>query len=360
MTEIPYNTIDLMDIGVLLLDPTLRVRFYNRRFAAMWSVRPDQLGPNPAFRDLLACAEPNSWHIAWAPETPWASRGQENAVRAGPVPPTQINFDDGRRLLFSCAVGPHGGRVLTYTDISLVLRREIEEAIDHVAADLRFNTETMENQAAYLASLAEATDENAHKAEAARLALEHEVAERRALEARLREMATIDGLTGILNRAAFLAAGQTMLEQTRGLDQDLALFMIDIDHFKAINDRYGHAGGDHALKHLVATLLGGIRRDDLLGRLGGEEFAILLPATAPETAELVGKRLVDRVAANPTDYGDRPIRMTVSIGLAAALEIEQSIEQTIARADAALYRAKNNGRNRLVTDQQACAAWISA
>jgi hypothetical protein len=277
---IPCDTLDLMDIGVLLLDRDLRARFYNNRFAGMWGVRPEQLGPAPAFRDLLACADPASWHIAWDAETTEVPRQQEHAVRAGPVPPTQINFNDGRRLLFSCVVCPDGGRILTYTDISLVLRREIEEAVDHVNADLRFNTETLENQAAYLASLAEATDENVQKAEAARLALEHEIAERRALEARLREMATIDGLTGILNRAAFLAAGQTTLQQTRRLDQDLALFMIDIDHFKSINDRYGHAGGDYALKHLVTALRGGIRRNDLLGRLGGEEFAILLPATS--------------------------------------------------------------------------------
>ena len=142
----------------------------------------------------------------------------------------------------------------------------------------RFNAETLETQAAYLASLAETADESARRAEEANRQLEHEIAERRQLEAQLRRMATTDGLTGTLNRARFLVLGQQELERSQQTGRGLAVLMLDIDHFKLINDRYGHQVGDEALKHFVAQLRAGVRGIDLLGRLGGEEFAIVLPA----------------------------------------------------------------------------------
>ena len=259
-------------------------------------------------------------------------------------------------MLFRCRECPDGGRILTYTDISGESRIEVDAAALRVNAEMRFNAEMMESQAAYLATLAEASEENAHKAEAARLLLEVEIAERRQLEIKLRQLATIDGLTGALNRSELLTIGQRETELAQRSGRDLAVLMLDVDHFKAINDRYGHAGGDCALKQLVLLLRAGIRQIDLLGRLGGEEFAIVLPATEPERAEHVAQRLLRAVSETTVSFGDTPIAMTVSIGLAIRRDSDRSIEQIIARADDALYRAKHAGRNRVVSDRQPTAA----
>jgi diguanylate cyclase (GGDEF)-like protein len=132
--------------------------------------------------------------------------------------------------------------------------------------------------------------------------------------------------------------------------------MLDVDHFKSINDRYGHAGGDLALKHLVSALGSRTRRGDLLGRLGGEEFAILLPSVAPEEAERLAERLVAHIAASPVAYGARLIEMTISVGLTMATGTDRSVERVIARADDALYRAKEGGRNQVVKDMPVEAA----
>jgi diguanylate cyclase (GGDEF)-like protein len=193
-------------------------------------------------------------------------------------------------------------------------------------------------------------------ADAARLLLEHEVFERRQLEVDLRRLATTDGLTGALNRSEFLVSAQRAMEAKQGTGQKIVVLMVDADHFKAINDRFGHAGGDCALRHLVTSLRAGLRETDLVGRLGGEEFAVLLPDTQPRPAGMVAERLRARVADAPVAFGDRLIPMTISIGLAIQLETDRSIEQVMARADEALYRAKGSGRNRVVADQQTEAA----
>jgi diguanylate cyclase (GGDEF)-like protein len=190
----------------------------------------------------------------------------------------------------------------------------------------------------------------------ARRELEREVAERRELERQLRRMATTDALTGVLNRAQVLALGQKEMDRARGLDQGLAVLMIDVDHFKAINDKHGHATGDEALKHLVARLLAGVRRIDLIGRLGGEEFAIVLPAVTPETAGMVGERLRSSVAGHPLQCESKQIRMTVSIGVSMVRRTDHTVEQVLARADTQLYRAKDGGRNRVCHDEDAVAA----
>jgi diguanylate cyclase (GGDEF)-like protein len=220
--------------------------------------------------------------------------------------------------------------------------------MENVTAELRFRTEMLEEQGAHLASLAEEADESARKVEIARLDLENEIAERRNLEKELRRLATTDGLTGVLNRSALLAAGQHEMDWVRPVGQAVVLLMIDVDHFKAINDRYGHGGGDLALQHLVAMLRFGLREGDLLGRLGGEEFAIVLQSGSAEIAEVVAERLRSRVEAEHVAFGDEIIEMTISIGLAVRQAGDQSIERLMARADAALYHAKRSGRNRVM------------
>jgi diguanylate cyclase (GGDEF)-like protein len=177
------------------------------------------------------------------------------------------------------------------------------------------------------------------------------MAEQRQLEAELRRLANIDGLTGALNRVTFMAAAQVLLEQSR----NLTALMLDVDHFKAINDRYGHAAGDYALKQLVLILQAEIRDKDLLGRLGGEEFAIVLPVRSPDEATAVAERLRMRVAEGRLAFGNYHFAMTISIGVAVRQITDSKIDEVIANADAALYQAKAAGRNQVITAQLATA-----
>jgi diguanylate cyclase (GGDEF)-like protein len=348
------DALDQVDIGILLLDRDLRVRFFNRRQTELFAFPTPLFTPGMTFGELLHLTTANSRLAMPAEDLPAYHQQHEAEVRAGTIQPTHIDLNDGTRLLFACKTCPDGGRILTYADVSRELRVEEFRAMEQLNAELRFHNETMEDHAAQLASLAEATDESARKVEEAKQALEREMVERRQLEARLRQMATTDGLTGALNRSGFMALSQAELDQKMEADRSIALMMLDVDHFKSINDRFGHAGGDLALKHLVSTLSSRIRRGDLLGRLGGEEFAILLPSvTAPE-AERLAERLVAHVAASAVNYGGRSIEMTISVGLTMTSEADRSIERVIARADDALYRAKESGRNRVVKDTPFC------
>jgi diguanylate cyclase (GGDEF)-like protein len=348
------GALDLVSFGILLLSPDMRVRFINRRYAEMWELPSNKVLAGTPFRALLHHAAAQSLYTMPASDLAAYMAQREAAIEAGTIPPTDIDLHDGRRLLFRCIPCADGGRVLTYIDTTRLkeleeLQQQARSTAERLIVEQRFSTETLESQAAYLASLAENADENARRAEEAKQQLEQEIAERRQLEAQLRHMATIDGLTGALNHAQFLLAGQHALERVRQQHQSLALLMLDIDHFKLINDRYGHLTGDEALKHFVAQLRAGIRAIDQLGRLGGEEFAIVLPAISSEAAWQVAERLRARVAATPLSLDGQTIGITVSIGLAMARDTDGLLEQIVARADARLYAAKNSGRNRVIS-----------
>ena len=217
--------------------------------------------------------------------------------------------------------------------------------------NLRFSNEILEDQAAYLASLAEESDANARRAEEAKLELEGEIARRRKLETELHRLATTDPMTATLNRRQFFELGQKALRRQRRPGQGFGLLMIDIDHFKIINDRYGHPLGDAALQHVVHCLRSGLRQTDLIGRVGGEEFAIVLPTTSTDDALDVAERLCTRVATEPLQQGSTTICMTISIGLTMARHTDRSLEQIIARSDTQLYRAKETGRNQVCHDE---------
>jgi diguanylate cyclase (GGDEF)-like protein len=356
MLKMLGEALDQVDFGIVLLDRDLRLCFINRRGQAIWNVPPALLATAPTFRQLIDAAAANGRYAVSAANLLAYLNEREAEVRAGSIPPVVIELADRRHILFRCAPCIDGGRILTYADISDELEHEASDAVARVSAELRFNSEVLEDHAAHLAGLAETAEENAQKTEAARLRLEHEIAERRQLEIKLRELATTDGLTGALNRAELLAAARREMDTGRTIGKHLVVLMLDVDHFKAINDCFGHAGGDQALQHLVATLRTDIRQIDLLGRMGGEEFAIILPATALPAAEAVAERLRVRVAETHVPSNHQRIAMTISVGIATQLETDRSIEQVIMRADDALYRAKRNGRNQVATDHRRQAA----
>jgi diguanylate cyclase (GGDEF)-like protein/PAS domain S-box-containing protein len=173
-------------------------------------------------------------------------------------------------------------------------------------------------------------------------------AESKRLEAELVEMATTDFLTGLTNRRHFIKRVNQELERLKRFDiPRAAVLMLDLDHFKKINDNYGHAAGDSVLKHFADLIRGELRQIDSSGRLGGEEFAILLLGTDIPSAEHFAERLRNRVADSKMTHDGQNISITVSIGIAALEASDASPEAAIKRADNALYAAKNQGRNRV-------------
>ncbi|HYH19539.1 MAG TPA: diguanylate cyclase [Azospirillum sp.] len=175
-----------------------------------------------------------------------------------------------------------------------------------------------------------------------------DITERKRYENELRHLATTDPLTGLANRREFLAAAGHELARVRRYDRPATVMMFDIDHFKRINDTHGHAAGDEALRHVAAVCRERLRETDVVGRLGGEEFGVLLPETDVPAACEVAERLRAALAGAEIPRPDGGVlRLTASIGIAACIAGDASIEQALSRADDALYHAKRNGRNRV-------------
>ncbi|NLN16750.1 MAG: GGDEF domain-containing protein [Firmicutes bacterium] len=160
------------------------------------------------------------------------------------------------------------------------------------------------------------------------------------------KQATIDGLTGAFNRNHFLELGQVAFAQSREDGLPLSFIMLDIDHFKEVNDRYGHSVGDQVLQQLVNRFNQIIRKTDILGRYGGEEFGIILKDANPKESWQLAERLRRAVEQNPLAIGDLILPITISLGV-ASLENDHSLADLIERADKAMYRAKAKGRNRV-------------
>lgn len=167
----------------------------------------------------------------------------------------------------------------------------------------------------------------------------------RAFVHQLEHLATTDGLTGALNRRSFEHAYRREYERTRRGKSGLFLLMLDIDFFKKINDRYGHGAGDQALKMLVSTCSATVRKTDAFARFGGEEFAVLTPASDAAEAMGLAERLRRNVAKIRVPDAAGAFGFTISIGLSKARD---SLDETLAEADKALYQAKATGRNRVV------------
>ena len=166
----------------------------------------------------------------------------------------------------------------------------------------------------------------------------------------LRREATTDGLTGIANRRYFDMALQTTSGDAMNSGDDLSLLLVDIDHFKKVNDTWGHATGDAVIKLVANTLAQSVKGQDCVARYGGEEFAILLPATSIDAAMRVGENIrtaLSRRMYVPRDDEEMLCAVTVSIG-AACYDPGEPLAQLIQRADAALYQAKKTGRDRVV------------
>ncbi len=174
--------------------------------------------------------------------------------------------------------------------------------------------------------------------------------EEQLIEARhqMEKLAMHDGLTGLFNRRAIEEYAEAEFNQTRRKDRTLSIILLDIDHFKNVNDLYGHKFGDHTLQLMGRLLLGDLRNYDRVGRWGGEEFILILPETNLQDAVMIAERLRSRTAdlKIPLDDGKR-FSVQISVGVACASGQFANLAKLIDAADQALYRAKQTGRNRV-------------
>jgi diguanylate cyclase (GGDEF)-like protein/PAS domain S-box-containing protein len=174
-----------------------------------------------------------------------------------------------------------------------------------------------------------------------------DVTERRHASDELKRLATTDHLTGVTNRARFFELAEDEIEVARRTDRPLSLVMVDADRFKSVNDTHGHAVGDAVLRELAGACREELRAVDVLARLGGEEFAILMPSCDGMMASVIAERLRRAVASRAVDTDAGPVGVTASFGVAELRPDDKGVEALLKRADRALYAAKDAGRDRV-------------
>jgi diguanylate cyclase (GGDEF)-like protein len=285
--ETLYAALDNVDSGLLLLDMDLRAVYSNPALHAVFGSHSQSeiRERKPPYSELLeAAARAASINIEDYVERRLAW------VRSGDPKPMDLAMANGTVLRCHLAVLPGGGRMLIYSDVTDIVRHAEE----------------------------------------------------------LERLATTDGMTGIYNRRHFMTLADHEWSRARRYARPLSFLMIDIDYFKSINDNFGHQVGDQMIMHL-ANLARDCKRDcDVLARIGGEEFALLLPETDLDQAGVVAERLRLAVVANPLSAACGPVPGTVSIGVATASEDMKDISELMKASDQALYDAKRAGRNRVI------------
>jgi len=186
-----------------------------------------------------------------------------------------------------------------------------------------------------------------------------EVERLQAAKAELQRLANTDPLTALCNRRAWFDRGAAELDRARRYQRPLSVLMADLDRFKALNDTFGHAAGDEVLQRFASLLKSQCRNSDVVGRVGGEEFAVLLPETDAESALMLAERIVSTCRDARVDAAGQHLRVTCSIGVATAEHADESIDDTLQRADAALYQAKRAGRDRAIVMTAAAPATVT-
>ncbi len=167
------------------------------------------------------------------------------------------------------------------------------------------------------------------------------------ISAKLKKMAVQDQLTGLLNRRGFEENGSRAFAAARRAGTPMSIIMTDIDRFKYINDRYGHAAGDTALIHFARLVSESRRAEDVVARVGGEEFAVLLPGTGLRDAMAIADQLCAKIGSTPLEMTSIGLPMTSSFGVAAISENDRTLDDVVLRADRAMYRSKRAGRNQV-------------
>ncbi|KNH30372.1 diguanylate cyclase [Pseudomonas syringae] len=176
-----------------------------------------------------------------------------------------------------------------------------------------------------------------------------DITEKKQMEAELQRLASTDVLTQSSNRRHFFECAHHEFEQARLNGAPMAFLLLDIDDFKVVNDTYGHQEGDKVLQCIAESGRAALRRGDLFGRIGGEEFAAVFPGCAPDMAMQVAERLQREIQRLNFSHDDQTFGITVSQGLSSLTHEDESIDTLFARADAAMYQAKRQGKNRIIS-----------
>lgn len=289
---------------------------------------------------------------------------------------TILNRDDN--IVFTCSGFQHAREITVAEDIELIvcnLNLKDEDALRLVS---QFRSEERTRQVPFLmmgepdqtVKFAKALDLGANDYIVKPLDNNEFVARSRSqirrqrFQDRLRDlyeqslsMALIDSLTGLYNRRYLETYLKGLMGNTVEFRKPLALLILDIDHFKAVNDTYGHIVGDRVLRTVAETLISGLRSVDMIARLGGEEFVVVMPETSEDFAMSVAERLRRRVSETSIFYEglEEAISVNISIGLTLRIAEDKTAEDLMKRADQALYEAKNTGRNRVVFDSRMSA-----
>jgi diguanylate cyclase (GGDEF)-like protein len=288
--------LDNIQQGVILLDPMLNAEFMNRAVRELWRVPDEQANRKPPYIELVSDSKKTGTFDVPAEQLEKFIANRVAVVRAGDPTPMDIPHGDGRTIRSQCAVLPGGGRMLTYTDVTDLIHRA----------------------------------------------------------AQYEELATIDGLTGLYNRRQFNSLANAEWSRFQRYHRPLSVLLMDIDHFKQINDRYGHDVGDRAIAHVAMLCRQNKRSTDIVARLGGDEFIVLLPETTLGQARTVAERLRQKISQDAMrgheESHDR-VALQVSVGVAEATLSMSSFDALTKLADQALYRAKTAGRNCIVVSE---------
>lgn len=175
-----------------------------------------------------------------------------------------------------------------------------------------------------------------------------DITERKVSSDNLANLLTKDHLTGAVNRAHFFNLAEKELARASRYEHSISIIMLDADHFKQVNDNWGHPIGDEVLKSIVKITEGVLRPGDTIARFGGEEFVVMLPKSNSIEASMIAERIRSSIEASSVDAGDEKIKITVSIGCASMSQSRSTLKQLLVSADSALYQAKSRGRNCIV------------
>jgi diguanylate cyclase (GGDEF)-like protein len=291
-TSVLMSALDEIRYGIVLLDKNFEARFINRAYYGMFALKPPSPGMTYRLSDLIAHASSAGVYDTGGQAMDDYIRERLALIRNGTQSAMHLKVSFGRILNFESKILPDGGRMLTFDDIT---------------------------------DLVQTTD-------------------------KLRVLATIDDLTKVLNRRHFLDSLKTEFRRAQRHNRPLAVLMIDADDFKQINDRHGHSAGDDVLRAMAERCRGAVREGDIVGRVGGEEFAVALTDTDMTGAIETAERLCREVAAEPFAVGGDKLHLTVSVGVAARRALDSDPGDLLRFADRALYAAKANGRNCVVAD----------
>ena len=337
------HALELVSIGFVLTDARLCIVHANEPAKSMMPVSKNKLQPGkPLVIAIYEAINKGDWVLEKTDIDAWL----QSAAASKPQPIT-IPLRGWRWIRLEVCRTGEDGLVVTMMDVTDQRMRETKLA--EISEQFKGEGEDLKHYARHLTEARAEATQALHRARAANDALAREVAERRSLEKELRRIANTDVLTSVLNRRRFIELMELELERAYMRNRPIALLMLDLDFFKRINDRFGHAAGDEALRRFARVCLDNLRDDDQFARLGGEEFAALLPETSQSAAVNVARRL--RAAACELEFrhDDAVIKLTVSIGVTALQGTNANAvpETLLKRADRALYAAKLDGRDRV-------------